>query len=312
MYPLKDRIQAGWMPTMSDRLTTITGRVAINRRIPGGLAAVLTFLARNRPHVVTRRDLEELIEENGWNLDAERTARQLQRLGWFAPVHLKGVWAFLPAGEDVVTDPYVDLWGWQAKEPDAVFALAGEAAAWHLGYLDRRFDGPISLWVPAQVRLPYGLRSHVSVVTLGFPADQAAHLGPSSALLLRRHLDLTDWAGGLPALGPEALIVQLASRPASFGPWADLIAHLDQLASDIDINQLAELLRSQSTSAWQRASYLLHQGGRHDDAMMLLERRPVEAMPKIQFGTEPGGVWVPDFRLNDRLIAPLRHAGAKA
>lgn len=285
---------------------------APGRRIPGALATLLATLARNRPQVVTRRDLEALIDERGWDLDAERTARQLQRLGWFAPVHLKGVWAFLPAGEDEVTDPYIDLRGWRAREPDAVFALASEAAAWHLGYLDRRFDGPVAVWVPAKARLPYGLRAHLSVVTLGWRAEDAPHLGPTSALLRRRRLDLTDWAGGLPAFGPEALFVQLAARPASFAPWADLVAHLDQLAGDVDVDRLVGLLAVQSTSAWQRAGYLLGQGGRHDDAMTLLERRPVEAMPKIQFGTGRSGVWVPEFRLTDHLIAPLRDSASKA
>ncbi|HUY22526.1 MAG TPA: type IV toxin-antitoxin system AbiEi family antitoxin [Acidimicrobiales bacterium] len=297
---------------MPYRAPVTTRRAAPGRRIPGALAALLATLARNRPQVVTRRDLEALIDEHGWDLDAERTARQLQRLGWFAPVHLKGVWAFLPAGEDDVTDPYIDLRGWRAREPEAAFALAGEAAAWHLGYLGRRFDGPVVVWVPTQERLPYGLRAHLSVVTLGWRAEDAPRLGPTPASLLRRHLDLTDWAGGLPAFGPEALVVQLAARPASFAPWADLVAHLDQLARDVDVDRLAGLLTPQSTSAWQRASYLLDQGGRRDDAMSLLERRPVEAMPKIQFGTGRSGVWAPEFRLTDRLIAPLRDSAAKA
>lgn len=285
---------------------------APGRRIPGALATLLATLSRDRPQVVTRRDLEALIDEHGWDLDAERTARQLQRLGWFAPVHLKGVWAFLPAGEDEVTDPYIDLQGWRAREPEAAFALAGEGAAWHLGYLDRRFDGPVAVWVPAKARLPYGLRAHLSVVTLGWQTEDAPHLGPTPALLLRRHLDLTDWANGLPAFGPEALVVQLAARPASFGSWADLVAHLEQLAGDVDVDRLAGLLASHSTSAWQRASYLLDQGGRHDDAMTLLERRQIEAMPKIQFGTGPGGIWAPEFHLTDHLIAPLRGSIAKA
>lgn len=297
---------------MPSRAQLSKRRATPDRRIPGALAGLLAALVRNRPPVMTRRDLEALIDEHGWDLDVEGTARRLQRLGWFVPVHLKGVWAFLPAGEDEVTDPYVDLRGWQAKDPDAVFALAGEAAAWHLGYLDRRFDGPVAVWVPARVRLPYGLRAHLSVVTLGWQAEDAPRLAATSAFLLRRHLDLTDWAGGLPGFGPEALVVQLAARPASFAPWADLVAHLDQLAGDVNLDHLAGLLASQSTSAWQRAGYLLHQGGRHDDAMALLRRRPVEAMPKIGFGAGPAGVWSPEFRLTDRLILPLLEAGAKA
>ncbi|MGH9105773.1 MAG: type IV toxin-antitoxin system AbiEi family antitoxin, partial [Acidimicrobiales bacterium] len=58
-----------------------------------------------------------------------------------------------------------------------------------------------------------------------------------------------------------------SARPATFTPWAALVAHLDQLAGDVDVDRLAGLLACQSTSAWQRAGYLLHQGGRHDAAM---------------------------------------------
>lgn len=123
-----------------------------SRSIPGWAADLIAVLSRDRPAVVTRQDLAGRLEELGVGRDLERTARDLQQLGWFASLHLKGVWAFVPAGEANVTDPYIDLRAWKAREPDAAFALAGEAAAWHLGYLPRNFGGTIAVWLPPNER----------------------------------------------------------------------------------------------------------------------------------------------------------------
>ncbi|HEX9776199.1 MAG TPA: type IV toxin-antitoxin system AbiEi family antitoxin [Actinomycetota bacterium] len=242
----------------------------------------------------------------------DRTIEELSRLGWLVSLHLKGVWAYLPPGEGEIIDRYIDLRGWRAREPEALFALAGEAAAWHLGYLDRAFEGRLAVWLPTDTRVPFGLRPHVSVIKLGWGARDASRLGPTPGLLRKRGLDLTRWAAGLPAFGPEALIVQLAARPASFRAWADLVSHLDDVARDISFSRLEKLLEGQTTSAWQRAAYLLHAGRRTDEAAGLLERRPKVAMATVQFGNGPNAVWVSQFRVVDRTIAPLRAALGKA
>jgi len=71
------------------------------------------------------------------------------------------------------------------------------------------------VWLPSNERVPHGLRSYVSLVRIGWEGDQASEFAPNSRLLRRKGLDLTNWAAGLPAFGPEALVVQLAARPAS-------------------------------------------------------------------------------------------------
>ncbi len=212
----------------------------------------------------------------------------------------------MPAGEERASDRYLDLRGWQAREPAAAFALAGEAAAWHLGYVARAFGGPPAIWLPAKARVPHGLRPHVSLVRIPWAREDGQRLGPTTALLRGKELDLTGWASGLPAFGPEALIVQLTSRPGSFRIWADLIAQLDILVTDCDLPRLANLLLSQSASAWQRAAYLFDRGGRGDEAFDLLDQRPNDRMPVVSFGDGPTAVWSPDFRVNDRLVAPLQ------
>jgi hypothetical protein len=283
-----------------------------NRRIPGWAAAILTRLARDRPLVVTRRDIEAALADTGTPREVDATVHELQRLGWLVPTHLKGAWAYLPPGEDEVTDPYLDLRAWHARDQDAVFALAGEAAAWHLGYLDRAFAGPTAVWIPSGRRSPHGLRSRLSVISLGWRATEASGLGPSPLLLHRRHLDLTRWATGLPGLGPEALVVQLSKRPSSFRTWTDLVAHLGQLTGDCDPKRLTTLLRGQSSSAWQRAAYLLARGNHHEAAIDVLARRPPGPLAKVQFGTGAKSTWDSDFAVSDSLIAPAQQLMAKA
>jgi len=286
--------------------------VRADRRIPGWAAGLLARLARDRPAVVTREDIEADLQESGSSRDVDPTVRELQRLGWLQALHVKGVWAYVPPGEEEVIDPYIDVRGWKAREPDAIFALAGEAAAWHLGYLDRAFSGSVAVWTPTKSRLPHGLRAHLSIVTLGWSVDDAPWLRPTTALLHRRRLDTKAWAGGLPGFGPEALVVQLSARPMSFRVWGDLVRHLEQLAEDCDVERLVGLLGKQSSSAWQRAAYLLHCGNRHDDGVALLGRRPMTNLPKVQFGEGTKTVWAPDFSVVDHLVAPLRSAGGKA
>lgn len=284
----------------------------VARPVPPWAAGLVGRLSQDRPAVVTREDLAGYLAELRSARDVDQTARDLRQLGWLSTLHLKGVWAFNPAGEARVSDPYLDLRAWRAREPDAVFSLAGEAAAWHLGYVARAFDGTPAIWLPPEARVPHGLRPHVSLVRIRWAPEDVGRLGPRSALLRRKGLDLTGWASGLPAFGPEALIVQLAARPGSFRIWADLIGQLDVLAADCNLEGLAGLLRSQSTSAWQRAAYLLDRGGRHSDALTLLEQRPNDRMPVVSFGDGPAADWSADFRVNDRLIAPLQRQLGKA
>ncbi|MGH3301337.1 MAG: type IV toxin-antitoxin system AbiEi family antitoxin [Streptosporangiaceae bacterium] len=273
---------------------------------------MLTRFARERPPVITRRDIEEALAETGLHRGVDATVRELHRLGWLVPTHLKGAWAYLPPGEDAVTDPYVDLRAWRARDRDAVFALAGEAAAWHLGYLDRAFAGPTAIWIPNDRRLPHGLRPHLSVVRLGWRADDAAELGPSPSLLHRRHLDLTRWATGLPGFGPETLVVQLARRPSSFRAWTGLIDHLDLLAADCDPVRLSSLLDDQSSSAWQRTAYLLARGDQRPAAVEVFARRPPGPLPKVQFGIGPNTMWDSEFKVSDALLAPTQQTIGKA
>ena len=276
------------------------------RPVPRWAAGLISRLSRDRQEVVTRDDVAQYLTEIGSSREPARTVNDLQKLGWLTTLHIKGVWAFAPAGESKEADPYLDLLGWQARDKDAVFALAGEAAAWHLGYVKRKFDGPPAIWLPATAKLPHGLRSFFSVVRIDWTTEDRNHLRPSPRLLRKKGLDLTRWANGLPALGPDALLAQLAVRPKSFRTWADLIAQLDVLVADCGLECLATLLRMQSAAAWQRAAYFLDRGGRREDGLVLLRRRPHEHMSSVTIGEGPQAEWSSDFRINDYLIAPIQ------
>jgi hypothetical protein len=288
-----------------------------DRRIPTWAAGLVGALARELPAVVTRNDLTARLAQAGIDRDPGATVNELRRLGWLVGLPVQGTWAFIPPGQEAVADPYLPLRAWQARDPDADFLLAGSAAAWHLGYLDRRPERRIPLWLPSGRRLPDGLRPYASVVHIRWATNLMDKLRPTSALLVRRQLDIVTWASRLPSFGPEALIVQLAARPASFKPWADLVAHLDHLVTDCDDDRLADLLNAQSASTWQRAAYLLHAGGAPSRGREVLNRRPRRPMPKVRFehpdvDCGENGAWSPDYYVSDRLIYPLQQVVGKA
>lgn len=148
------------------------------QRVPRWAAPLIVRLTQDLPAVLTRADIASYLDEAGMHRDAEVTIRDLVRLGWLRGTSSNGVWEFLPLGETVSIDPYLPLRAWRADDPAAVFALAGEAAAWHLGYLDRRYSGPVRVWLPEYARAPFGARAHIGVVRLGWQASKAAHVGP--------------------------------------------------------------------------------------------------------------------------------------
>lgn len=295
----------------------LTNAVGTDRRIPTWAAGLISGLSRDLPPVLTREEILERLTDSQSNRDIDATINELRRLGWLVGLPIQGVWAFIPAGQDELADPYLGLRAWLARDPGAGFKLAGAAAAWHLGYLDRAPERPTAIWLPATTRLPDGLRPYVSLVQIKWRPGATNLVGPTTRLLLQRKLDLISWASGLPAFGPEALIVQLAARPSSFHPWADLVVHLAQLADDCDDDRLVTLLADQSTSAWQRASYLLHAAGQPSRGLQLLDQRPRRPLPKVKFehtgiGDGDAGVWVAEYHLLDRLVAPLQLVLGKA
>lgn len=279
-----------------------------SRPIPRWAAGILAEWSQTSPAVLTFEGVEEALRRVGSPARPESAVRSLVRLGWLQGVGLRGVWEFLPPGVQHRADPYVALRAWRELEPTAEFCLAGDNAAWHLGYLSRAPES-VTVWLQPRATLPKGLRGKLETVKTRFASEaiNLRRLQPSAALLTTRRLDLTAWASGLPAFGPEALLVQVSQRPASFHAWVDLTEKLSELASDIDIAKLSELIKASTNGARQRAAYLLHLGGREQWRELLPENpQPVE------FGEDGPAKWHAETAVNDHLVHALVGANAKA
>jgi AbiEi antitoxin C-terminal domain len=287
-------------------------QVALERRIPWSVAAIVARLTQDQPSTLTRDQVNEYLVETGSQLNLESVLRELVALGWLTSTPRHGVWAFIAPGEVESSDPYLGLRAWQASDPAAVFALAGEAVAWHLGLVARRYDGPVALWIPKGTTVPRGLRQDVATVTLGWNADQSSKVGPERAWLMQRKLDLTRWSNGIPAFGPEALLVQLGVRPTSFHPWADLAPNLQVLANSISLPKLLDLLAGQKTTAYQRVAYFLSLGGQAPNGDKVLAARPTEPLSHVVLGDGKHSTFSATHRLTDRLLAPFLAQFGKA
>jgi hypothetical protein len=264
-------------------------------------------LAQSSPPIVTEETIAQLLQEDRAEQDAKVMVKRLVRLGWLRPIGVRGAWAFLPPGVDELADPYLDLRGWRAVDPKARFALAGESALWHLGYLPRRPEAVI-VWVPFKKALPRGLEGKIRLVTTEFPSkvDEQA-MAPALALIKKRRLDLTAWSSRLPALGPEALIVQMAQRPASIASWVEVAPRLKDIVGDVDIGRLKLLLSVSTDAAKQRAAYFCEVVGAPLHAMELL---PKKLLP-VDLGKKGSGRWNKLTNVTDRLLLPLLEANAK-
>ena len=284
------------------------------RRIPGWAQGVVAALARDEPKIVTRQDIEGLLDEVGATRTPDKAIGELRRLGWLVHLGIAGAWTFIPPGQAEVVDPYLDLRAWD-RTASPGYHLCGANAAWFLGYLDRAPDGKVSVLLRPGTALPKGLRDSASAVRLPWSLDSDL-LRPTQRFLVRRRLDLLRWSDGLPCIGPDALVAQLALRPASFGPWDDLVAHLSRLVEDTDDARLTQLLGGSSAAAWQRAGYLLHAGGSPERARSLLDDAPFKRWPVTTLAVGPtssgDGLWVPEFGLVDRVVHPIQAQLGKA
>ena len=287
-------------------------QVALERRIPGAVAPIVARLTQDQPTTLTRDQLGEYLAETGSRRELESVIRELVALGWLTATPRHGVWAFIVPGEVESNDPYLGLRAWQASDPDAVFALAGEAAAWHLGFIARQYNGPLAVWIPKGTIVPRGLRRHVATVTLGWNADKAPRVGPERAWLLQRKLDITRWSNGIPAFGPEALLIQLGVRPSSFHPWGDIAPNLDALATSCSLTKLLDLVQGQKTTAYQRVAYFLAIAGQSANGDQVLEARPTRTLSHVVLGDGKDSTFSAAHRITDRLVAPFLAQFGKA
>ena len=277
------------------------------RSIPGWAADLVDLLVQKAPIVVTREHIKRALSEVGSSMQTDAAIKGLVRRGWLGNRGVRGTWAFFPPGVDDLADPYLGLHGWLIIRSDVRFLLAGSSAAWHLGYLTRMPVRPM-IWLGREVILPKALEGLIDTVRTPFPERvDLKLLEPSMLLLRKKNLDLLTWSARLPSFGPEALLVQIASRPASFASWADLVARFDEFVRDIDIKRLRELLVDAKNTTRQRAVYLLRLGQRYDATDLLPPK-----LQTVRFGTKGPALWDPVTAVHDHMVAPLLNVNAKA
>ena len=278
-----------------------------SRVVPKWAAGLIAHMVQRAPPVVSLELIARYLEACQSTVEPAVALSRLVRLGWLRRTHFNGAYVFLPPGVEAPADPYIDLRSWRLTKPSARFFLAGSSAAWHLGYLDRRPDHP-AIWLEDQVPFPKALRGRVSRVTTLFPQGISAQaLAPSIKLLRTRGLDLLNWAEGLPGFGPEALLVQIASRPVSFDAWVDFAGRLADFCADIELARLAPLLEVATGATRQRAVYLLRLGGKRGVLSLL-----PKTMQATKIGTSGPAHWDSRTSVSDHVVAPLLTANNKA
>src|SRR5258708_14573272 len=164
----RDMVACSTISAMNLSAQGATSPLGADRLIPRWAAGVMAGLARDRRKGGSKEDLALRVAEANSERDVDSAIRDLRRLGWLVGLPVQGTWTFIPPGEPAVPDLYLPVRAWLARDHDAGCMLAGAAAAWHLGYLDRQPQGSVSVWLPAKKRLPDGLRKYVSIFRISW------------------------------------------------------------------------------------------------------------------------------------------------
>lgn len=226
------------------------------RTVTHALAPLLQALELEQPRVVTRDDLERFAHEAGVAWPVASVVQRLREQRWLLGLRTRGVWEFAPAaraGAFGSGDPFVELRATLRRDPEAAYAVAADSAASLLGYSSRRPPRDVVAAAPG-VTIPPALRGY-----------RIVRWRPAAAATPRD--DLRVWPAA-------TLVAFMAARPALFGDWPNVGEWLGAAAGDVTLGDLEAELAGRPRSAWARAGYLLHRGGRRADALDLLARAP--------------------------------------
>jgi hypothetical protein len=226
------------------------------RTVTHALAPLLEALELERPRVVTRDDLERFAHEAGVAWPVASVVQRLREQGWLLDLRTRGVWEFAPAaraGAYGSGDPFIELRATLRRDPVAAYVVAADSAAYLLGYSSRRPSRDV-IAAPHGVTVPPALREYRTVRW-------------RTASAATRRDDLPVWTA-------STLVALMAARPALFGDWPNVGEWLDAAAGEVVMADLTAELAGRRRSAWARAGYLLHSGGRRTDALDLLAGAP--------------------------------------
>lgn len=227
------------------------------RSIPSSVAPVLEELELERPAVVTKDLLRELIARADVQLSPEDVAERLQRHGWLLSLRTRGAWEFAPgsrAGPIGAGDPLVELRATRLRRPDLPVAVAYESAAW-LNKLSQRPPARHVIAVPSGESVPRALAD--LRITRNW-----AHLDP---------IVIDD----LPVWRIESLIALIGKSPLAFRDWPNIREWLPEAIARTGPGLLVEELEGRLTAAWARTGYLVATANGED-----LAQRIRSAMPR--------------------------------
>jgi hypothetical protein len=226
------------------------------RTVTHALAPLLQILELEQPRVVTRRDLERFACEAAVDWPVASVVQRLREQGWLLDLRTRGVWEFAPAaraGAYGSGDPFIELRATLRRDPKAPYVVAADSAAYLLGHSSRRPPRDV-VAAPPGVTVPPALRDY-----------RVVRWRPASTTTTRENL---------PVWTAATLVAFMAARPALFEDWPNAGEWLQAAAGDVAIADLTTELAGRPRSAWARAGYLLHRGGRRADALDLLAGAP--------------------------------------
>ena len=227
------------------------------RTVTHALAPLLQTLELEQPRVVTRDELERFARQAGVAWPVASIVQRLREQGWLLGLRTRGVWEFAPAaraGAYGSGDPFIELRATLRRDPEAAYVVAADSAAYLLGYSSRRPPRD-AVAAPPGVTVPPALRDY-----------RIVRWRPASAATRREEL---------PVWSAATLVAFMAARPARFGDWPNVGEWLSAATGDVATADLTTELAGRPRSAWARAGYLLHRGGRRAEALELLAGAPV-------------------------------------
>jgi hypothetical protein len=217
------------------------------RSLPRSLAPVVEGLELRQPRIVNRAILGEVLAEAGMTLSPEVAAERLVRLGWLLPLRTRDAWEFAPgarAGRFSAGDPWIELRGLLARDPNAPVALAFDSAVWELGHASHQPSRPILAHRPGW-RQPPALDVRAATFDWRLPT--------------RVVRDLPVWT-------EPTIVVAAAERPAVQGNWANADDWLPDTFEATKPEQIATEASGRSVSTLARLGYLAEWSGRADIA----------------------------------------------
>ena len=213
------------------------------RSIPASLASVLEQLELERPTIVTKDLLRDLVERTGLAYDPGEVASRLQRHGWLLSLRTRGAWEFAPAsraGAIGSGDPFIELRAMLSMRPKLAVKVAYDSAVW-LHKLSQRMPNKHVLAIHTGLSVPHALRSF----------RITRRWGKLDSIVIQE----------LPVWRTETLVVLIGAQPLSFRDWPNMNEWLSQASDRLDRDLLMRELEGRPRSTWMRTGYILEKGG---------------------------------------------------